>query len=650
MTTTPTNRPVPSESPIDLKFNAGKIDEFVTSFAEWYIDRFGNKHYTIEGLKNLVLEQIYALGWNPVGTFQGGAIVNNPGDIVQDTTSGAWYRWDDLSTLPKTVPSGSTPGSSGGTGEGKWQLVDVSDVLRKQLADVNSTVNIAGVPASQVAQNVKGTKYLEAPDVYDIIVTYGQSNSAGEAILSGDTSGFPSPLPKSLMYDFTDGTIKPIIQAIVSSSGVASSGHAWGEFTNEWYRLSGRGAVVVHCGRGATSLAQLSKGASSGASDYYGFLVAGVNNAISRMVTQGLTLGKVYVLFHQGETDQQIETSFDAYRGLFVTLIDNLAADIPLARFANCTVGSPKNRPEYTWQTIQNAQRYVVNGRDIAVTAFDGCPSFLNRDGNVGTEGVHYTQKGYNTMGAGAARGLWAVEKGGAKTKTPEDLLQYTANNVAPWLRAKHCAAATRYASSSSSWQILNFNNDTGVMRPSNISKVAPAADGNSLLFTISDNASCWFDFNAYMNRTELTSGLYAIADRANVGTDYNLRVTIYANLDIIVNVNTAEIRVGRPAATPPAWIASLVSAAGSAGLVTLTHGATTTLPSVSYYAGSTLVDTSATVGVNAPSATQTIVMAANVTSSPWVAVSLKNVLVKPAFIQALGTTIFVSGTYAPDF
>lgn len=31
MATTPTNLPVPSESPRDLKFNAGKIDEFVTS-------------------------------------------------------------------------------------------------------------------------------------------------------------------------------------------------------------------------------------------------------------------------------------------------------------------------------------------------------------------------------------------------------------------------------------------------------------------------------------------------------------------------------------------------------------------------------------------------------------------------------------------
>ncbi|MCP9688566.1 phage tailspike protein, partial [Escherichia fergusonii] len=373
------------------------------------------------------------------------------------------------------------------------------DQLERRLSENNSSAIISGVTASKIASNVIATEYLESPDVYDIFVTYGQSNSAGEAILSGDTSGFPDPLPKSLMYDFRDGTIKPIIQNMVSSSGVASSGHAWGEFANEWYRLSGRGAVVVHCGRGATSISQLSK--SPVGDGYYELLVSSVNNTLARMNTQELPVGKVYVLFHQGETDQLNGTSFDTYRGLFVALIDNLASDIPMARFANCTVGCPKNRPEYTWQTIQNAQRYVVNGRDIAVTAFDGCPSFLNRDGNVGTEGVHYTQKGYNTMGAGAARGLWSVEKGGVKTKTKEDILQYSTNNVAPWLRAKHCAAAARFAASTSSWQLLNVNNNDGVMRPSNFCKVSTAADGNYLLFTVSDNAACWFDYTAYMDR-----------------------------------------------------------------------------------------------------------------------------------------------------
>lgn len=579
-------------------------------------------------------------------SFEKGFNVTTWNEALLWEEDGDYYRWDG--TLPKNVPAGSTPSTTGGVGSGAW--VSVGDAsLRSNLADKNSDVSIAGVSASKTANNVTSTEYLEAPDVYDVIVTYGQSNSAGEAALSGDTSGFPAPLPKSLMYDFTDGVIKPIIQNMVSSTGVASSGHAWGEFANEWYRLSGRGSVVVHCGRGAASLAQLSKAPTG--SGYYELLVSAVNDAIARMSTQGLTLGKVYVLFHQGEADQLNETPFDTYRGLFVALIDNLASDIPMARFANCTVGCPKNRPEYTWQTIQNAQRYVVNGRDIAVTAFDGCPSFLNRDGNVGTEGVHYTQKGYNTMGAGAARGLWSVEKGGVKTKTKEDILQYSTNNVAPWLRVKQCAAAARFAASTASWQLLNVNNNGGVMRPSNFCKVSPAADGNYLLFTVSDNAACWFDYTAYMDRSQLTTGLYAIADRFNLDGEYNLRVTIYADIEIIVNVTTGEIRYGRAPTAPPAWVASTVtSSVTSSGNVTLTHGASSRIPTACYYSSKTLVDPSATVGVYAPSTTTTVVQAANASTSPWVVVSLLGVLVKPSAIQSLGATIYVSGTYAPEF
>ncbi len=135
MSTTPTRLPVPSEKPQDLKFNSGKIDEFVTSMAQQYIDRHGGAHYTIEGLKQLVLQHIYNLGWTPVGTFQGGAILTTAGDIIQDESTSVWYRWDDLTTLPKTVTSGSTPASTGGTGAGKWMAVDVSDVLRMELSN-----------------------------------------------------------------------------------------------------------------------------------------------------------------------------------------------------------------------------------------------------------------------------------------------------------------------------------------------------------------------------------------------------------------------------------------------------------------------------------------------------------------------------------
>lgn len=49
MATTPTNKPIPSEDPRDLKFNAGKIDEEVNGSADYYTDRFGTQRLTNTG-------------------------------------------------------------------------------------------------------------------------------------------------------------------------------------------------------------------------------------------------------------------------------------------------------------------------------------------------------------------------------------------------------------------------------------------------------------------------------------------------------------------------------------------------------------------------------------------------------------------------
>jgi hypothetical protein len=52
MATTPTNKPIPSEDPRDLKFNAGKIDEEVNGSADYYADRFGVQRLTNTGRNN----------------------------------------------------------------------------------------------------------------------------------------------------------------------------------------------------------------------------------------------------------------------------------------------------------------------------------------------------------------------------------------------------------------------------------------------------------------------------------------------------------------------------------------------------------------------------------------------------------------------
>lgn len=147
MATTPTNNPVPSESPRDLKFNAGKIDEFVTSMVNTYTDRLGGEHYTIKGLENLVRQIIDPLGWVPFGTFEAGATLTDATQTLKYEADGNYYRWDG--DFPKLVDADSTPDSTGGVAQGAW--VNVTDLtLRASLASDHGFGNIGGATYAQI--------------------------------------------------------------------------------------------------------------------------------------------------------------------------------------------------------------------------------------------------------------------------------------------------------------------------------------------------------------------------------------------------------------------------------------------------------------------------------------------------------------------
>lgn len=131
MSTTPTNLPVPSETPQDLKFNAGKIDEFVTSESSEYVDRFGGKHRTIAGINYDANQAITNYGYITKDSFEDGSTISLANECLRWKSNGEYYRWDG--TLPKVVPPASTPDSTGGIGEGKW--IGVGDAsLRSNLA------------------------------------------------------------------------------------------------------------------------------------------------------------------------------------------------------------------------------------------------------------------------------------------------------------------------------------------------------------------------------------------------------------------------------------------------------------------------------------------------------------------------------------
>lgn len=136
MSTQPTNLPVPSESPRDLKFNAGKFDEFVTSESHVYVDRFGDEHRTIAGINYSANQAMLNYGYITKKSFEIGATLDTPNTVLQLESDGEFYRWDGDWSQPKVVPPGSTPDTTGGIGPGKW--VGVGDAsLRKELAEVS---------------------------------------------------------------------------------------------------------------------------------------------------------------------------------------------------------------------------------------------------------------------------------------------------------------------------------------------------------------------------------------------------------------------------------------------------------------------------------------------------------------------------------
>lgn len=147
MTTQPTNLPVPSESPRDLKFNAGKIDEFVTSMGWTYTDRFGVKHYTIEGINYLSQQVMNAFGYVTLEgvTFTTGATISQPNEILYNEEDNSYYKWTGSFVAgEKVVPPDSTPSTTGGVGPGKW--LNVGDTqLRGELAKISGPGLVGGL-------------------------------------------------------------------------------------------------------------------------------------------------------------------------------------------------------------------------------------------------------------------------------------------------------------------------------------------------------------------------------------------------------------------------------------------------------------------------------------------------------------------------
>lgn len=252
----PTQKPVPSSDIKDLFFNSGLLDIWATSLERKYIDRFGNCHLTAAGMEWIFNELVtkfkikseqalLAAGYAPAGTFQEGAdVVSRNGTVLWKLPDGDgdYYRWDG--DLPKQVPAGSTPQSTGGIGKGAW--VSVGDAsLRGDLK--NGDGSAVGLSIGTLNDAIN---YV-TPEMYGAVPWLNDDISATDfvdsyvALQNMFNSGLPVVLTKRYV------TSKPlIIKDGVRIQGSGSNRCAIYKSTNN---ASGLGEFLSPTGAGRVS-------------------------------------------------------------------------------------------------------------------------------------------------------------------------------------------------------------------------------------------------------------------------------------------------------------------------------------------------------------------------------------------------------------
>lgn len=187
MATTPTNKPIPSEDPRDLKFNAGKIDEEVNGSADYYTDRFGAQRLTNTGRNNkfqdaqdereeeFVASQVdkearfrqflLSSGYQFLGDYENGPYtINELNQVIR--YQGELWRLNASTTPPYTTT---------GVDSTSWavdvtHLVSVGDAsLRQQLSSKLGSLMVGFSRVDDVPRTV-GDKLKDVPTANDYML------------------------------------------------------------------------------------------------------------------------------------------------------------------------------------------------------------------------------------------------------------------------------------------------------------------------------------------------------------------------------------------------------------------------------------------------------------------------------------------------
>ena len=239
----------------------------------------------------------------------------------------------------------------------------------------------------------------------DIIIFSGQSN------MQGQTEALPEVNPEienALEYRFNQDTLIPLkhpvgemIDPQLFFKGAADGcGSLVPDFCREYATIKNRKVIAVHAAKGATTISEWLHGTQR-----YHFLKLKVRAAIKK-AKESYNIGKIYMLWLQGESDAIIGTSYQEYYEKLIELKNLAKRDLGVDKFGIIGVGYFTDEHSAD-QKIMDAQKQAAKDDQDFIYLTDICEELsLNKSYINPHARGHYSNEGFKLIAKASAKPL----------------------------------------------------------------------------------------------------------------------------------------------------------------------------------------------------------------------------------------------------
>lgn len=255
----------------------------------------------------------------------------------------------------------------------------------------------------------------------DVIIFCGQSN------MQGTTESRPIIKPVKNAWEFIlmGGRFNPLNHPVGETfadendswlfEACGKNGSLVVDFMKEYVKRRGE-SVAVHVARGDTTIAEWQKGTKR-----YELALMKIKSCLSKLEGK---VGKIYLVYLQGESDAYKETAKEDYKKLLIKFKNDLKEEVKIEKFGIIKVGyfasevtmmkaNGRQKNIELDERIMSAQEEVVK-EDSDFTMLTRVCTELSRDKkyiNPKAEG-HYNNRAMKIIGKSAAKALVAIANG----------------------------------------------------------------------------------------------------------------------------------------------------------------------------------------------------------------------------------------------